>query len=82
MKLDRIEQEQQRIRTKIVELQNRLKELDGLKAEQENLQIVQIVRAMRLSPQELTEFLKRGAIPPKKKIEQPKIKQEDTQNEE
>ena len=78
MTLDRIDQEQERIRTKITELQKRHKELDGMRAEQENLQIVQIVRAMRLSPSELAAFLKRNA----KKIEQPKIEnQEDKENE-
>ena len=57
MKLDKIEKEMQRTRDKISELQARLKELDGQKTEQENLQIVQLVRSMRLSPQELKAFL-------------------------
>lgn len=57
MKLDKIEREMQRTRDKISELQSRLKELDGQKTEQENLQIVQLVRSMRLSPDDLKAFL-------------------------
>lgn len=57
MKLDKIEREMQKTREKITEYQNRLKELETLKTEQENLQIVQLVRSLRMSPQELKAFL-------------------------
>lgn len=57
MKLEKIEKEMQKARDKIAEYQNRLKELDTLKTEQENLQIVQLVRSMRMTPQELKAFL-------------------------
>ncbi len=57
MKLDKIEREMQKTREKIAEYQNRLKELEAQKTECENLQIVQLVRAMRMSPQELKAFL-------------------------
>lgn len=57
MKLEKIEKEMQKTREKIAEYQNRLKELDTLKTEQENLQIVQLVRSMRMTPQELKAFL-------------------------
>lgn len=64
MKLEKIEKEMQRTRDKISELQARLKELDGQKTEQENLQIVQLVRSMRLSPDELKAFLQTAAEQP------------------
>ena len=62
-KIDRIEKEMQKTREKITEYQNRLKELAMQKTEAENLQIVQLVRAMRLTPQELTAMLSGDAIP-------------------
>lgn len=61
MKIEKIEKDMQKTREKITELQNRLKELDALKTEQENLQIVQLVRTLRISPQELKEFLQGSA---------------------
>lgn len=81
MKLEKIEREMQRTREKIAEYQNRLKELDAQKTEQENLQIIQLVRAMRLSPQELTEFLQRGAVMPAPAAI-PYHEQEDSEDEE
>lgn len=62
-KIDRIEKEMQKTREKISEYQNRLKELAAQKTEAENLQIVQLVRSMRITPQELNELLSGGAIP-------------------
>ena len=43
-KLDRIERDIQKTKTKIAELQKQLRELEAAKTEQENLQIVQLVR--------------------------------------
>ena len=63
-RLDRIEQDIRKTRGKITEYQNRLKELEAQKTEQENLQIIQLVRAMRLSPQDLTEFLQSAPVTP------------------
>lgn len=57
MKIEKIDMEMQKTREKITELQNKLKELDAQKTEQENLQIVQMVRSLRMSPQKLKEFL-------------------------
>lgn len=57
MKLDKIEREMQKTREKITEYQNRLRELDTQRTEQENLQIVHLVRSLRMSPQELKAFL-------------------------
>lgn len=62
-KIDRIEKEMQKTREKITEYQNRLKELAAQKTEAENLQIVQLVRSMRLSPHELSAMLSGGGIP-------------------
>jgi predicted nuclease with TOPRIM domain len=64
MKLDKIEREMQKTREKIAEYQNRLKELEAQKTECENLQIVQLVRSLRLSPQELKTFLQGAAEQP------------------
>jgi predicted nuclease with TOPRIM domain len=61
MKLEKIEQEMQKTREKITALQNRLKELDAQRTEQENLQIVSLVRSLRLSPQQLKEYLQNTA---------------------
>ena len=62
-KLERIEKDIEKTKGKIAELQKQLRELEAAKTEQENLQIVQLVRSMRLSPQELTAMLQNGAIP-------------------
>ena len=62
-KLERLDREIQKTREKITEQQNKLKELTAQKTEVENLQIVQMVRAMNLTPQELTAMLSGGAIP-------------------
>ena len=62
-KLDRINAEIEKTRERITEQQNRLKDLLAQKTELENLQIVQLVRAMRLTPAELTAMLSGGVIP-------------------
>ena len=82
-KIDRIDREIQKTREKITEYQNRLKGLEAQKTEAENLQIVQLVRSMRLSPQELTAMLGKEPIPgiatvPAERTEE----QEDTEDEE
>ena len=46
-----------------IEYQNKLKGLEAQKTEAENLEIVQLVRAMRLTPQELNAMLSGGGIP-------------------
>ena len=62
-KIERIDREIQKTREKITEYQNKLKGLEAQKTEAENLQIVQLVRSMRLSPHELSAMLKDGGIP-------------------
>ena len=63
-KLEKIERQEQKTREKIAALQGLLKQIDGARTEQENLQIVQQVRALKLSRDELYAFLGGGALPP------------------
>ena len=62
-KIDRINKEIAKTREKITEYQNKLKGLEAQKTEAENLEIVQLVRAMRLTPQEFNAMLSGGGIP-------------------
>ena len=62
-KIDRINKEIAKTREKITEYQNKFKGLEAQKTEAENLEIVQLVRAMRRTPQELTAMLKGDTIP-------------------
>ena len=62
-KIERIDREIQKTREKITEYQNKLKGLEAQKTEAENLEIVQLVRAMRRTPQELSAMLSGGTIP-------------------
>ena len=62
-KIDRINAEIEKTREKISEQQAHLKELLAQKTELENLQIVQLVRSMRLTPAELNAMLSGGGIP-------------------
>ena len=62
-KIDRINKEIAKTREKITEYQTKLKGLEAQKTEAENLEIVQLVRAMRMTPQELNAMLKGDTIP-------------------
>lgn len=62
-KIDRIERDILKTREKISEYQNRLRALEAQKAEAENLQIVQLVRSMHMTPAELSALLADGGIP-------------------
>ena len=62
-KLEKIELEAQKAREKIAAMQAILKQIDGKRTEQENLQIIQQVRALKLSRDELYGFLNNGEIP-------------------
>lgn len=57
MKLERIEAEIAKTKETISKQQTRLRELEAQKTEVENLQIVQMVRALRMTPAELSTFL-------------------------
>lgn len=58
-KIDRIDREIEKTRGKITEYQNRLKELEAQRTEQENFEIVNLVRSMCMSRDELMSFLAR-----------------------
>ena len=81
-KIERIDREIQKTREKITEYQNKLKGLEAQKTEAENLQIVQLVRAMKLTPQELYAMLKDGGIPGMEPAPDYNEGQEDTKHEE
>ena len=81
-KIERIDREIQKTREKITEYQNKLKGLEAQKTEAENLQIVQLVRAMKLTPQELNAMLKDRGIPCMEPAPDYDEGQEDTEHEE
>lgn len=81
-KIDRIDREIQKTREKITEYQNRLKGLEAQKTEAENLQIVQLVRSMRLTPTELTAMLGKEPIPGIDTVPADHNGQEDNEDEE
>lgn len=56
-RLDRIERDIEKTRAKILELQGRLKELEARKVEEENAQIVQLVKAVNIDQAQLAAFL-------------------------
>jgi len=62
-KILKIENEIKKIREKITEQQGKLKELEMQKTEAENLEIVQMVRSLHMTPAELSVFLAKGVIP-------------------
>lgn len=61
-KLDRIEKDIQKTKSKIAEYQKQLRELEAQKTEQENLQIIQQVRALNVTPEQLAAFLRNSAM--------------------
>jgi len=63
-KLERIALQEQKTREKIAAMQALLKQIDGQRTEQENLQIVRQIRALNLSRDELYAFMSGGELPP------------------
>ena len=53
----------ERLEEKIAEYQEKLKVLEAQKTEAENLEIVQMVRALRMTPAQLSAMLSGGTIP-------------------
>ena len=80
-KLDRIEKDTEKTKDKIAALQKQLRELEAAKTEQENLQIIQLVRGLNMTPQEFAAFVRGGALqaPP---APQPEFEQEGNADEE
>ena len=62
-KIERIDQEIAKTREKIAEQQEKLKALEAQKTEAENLEIVQMVRALRMTPAQLNALLSGGMVP-------------------
>ena len=62
-KIERIDREITKTREKIAEYQDKLKTLEAQKTEAENLEIVQMVRAMHMDPTQLSAMLSGGGIP-------------------
>ena len=62
-KIKRIDQEIAKTREKIAEQQEKLKSLEAQKTEAENLEIVQMVRAVRMTPAQLNALLAGGMVP-------------------
>ena len=56
-KIERIDQEIAKTREKIAEQQEKLKDLEAQKTEAENLEIVQMVRALHMTPAQLSAML-------------------------
>ena len=56
-KIDKIEKELEKAREKAAEWQAKIRELEKQKQEDENSQIVQAVRSLKLTPAELMAFL-------------------------
>ena len=79
-KVLKIEKEIQKTREKITEQQGKLKELEMQKTEAENLEIVQMVRSLHMTPAELSVFLAKGGIPDTPASENESM--EDMENEE
>ena len=52
-----------KVREKIAEYQEKLKALEAQKTEAENLEIVQMVRALRMTPTQLSAMLSGGTVP-------------------
>ena len=80
-KIDRVEREIQKTRSKITEYQNKLKGLEAQRTELENFEIVNLVRSMCMTRDELLNFLRGGGndTPP---VETEYHEQEDTADEE
>ena len=84
-KLDRIERDIEKTRAKVLEYQKKLKDLEAQKVEEENAQIVQMVKAVHLDGTQLAAFLSAYAngeiILPQPDTAYP-AEQEDSDNEE
>lgn len=82
MKLDRLKTELEKAKQKAAECQARIKDIERQITEQENLEIIQAVRSVTASPEELQKIL--GMIQSMKELPQNKLtqKEETDQNEE
>ena len=81
-KIDRIDREIEKVREKIAEYQEKLKTLEAQKTEAENLEIIQMVRALRMTPEQLNAMLSGGTVPSMAAASADYNEQEDTDHEE
>ena len=81
-KIERIDQEIAKIREKIAEQQEKLKALEAQKTEAENLEIVQMVRALRMTPAQLSSMLAGGMVPGRAVVPVDSTEMEDNAHEE
>ena len=82
--IEKITKDIQTARTKIAELQKKIRTLEAQKVEEENLQIVKLVKTVNLDRKHLTAFLKayaKGDIVLPEEYEKELQEQEDTGNE-
>lgn len=81
MKLDRLKTELEKAKQKAAEWQARVKDIESQITEQENMEIIQAVRSVTASPEELKKIL--GMIQSMKELPQNKLtqKEETDQNE-
>ena len=56
-KIDKLDKELEKAREKAAEWQTKIRELEKQKQEEENSQIVQAVRSLKLTPAQLMDFL-------------------------
>ena len=82
MKLDRLKTELEKAKQKAAEWQARVKDIESQITEQENMEIIQAVRSVTASPEELKKIL--GMIQSMKELPQTKRtqKEEPDHNEE
>ena len=82
MKLEKLKTELEKAKQKEAEWQARIKDIERQITEQENLEIIQAVRSVTASPEELQKIL--GMIQSMKELPQNKLtqKEETDQNEE
>lgn len=57
MRIDKLNEEIERAKTKAAQWQARVKDLERKKTEQENLEILQTVRGIAASPEEIQDIL-------------------------
>ena len=58
-KIEKLEKEIEKTKTKIAEMQAKLHKLEEQKTELENTDYVAVARSFKLTPQQLADFLKR-----------------------
>lgn len=80
-KIERIDQEIAKTREKIAEQQEKLKALEAQKTEAENLEIVQMVRALRMTPAQLSAMLAGGMVPGRDAVPVDSTEMEDSTHE-